>query len=86
MIPLKSPRESMSYVEYAIEAGGSVLSHKRYDSYEDAHFECLVRNAKERERTGRPMIRRRVVFRLVSIGDWNPCVYEITKQQEGKEK
>lgn len=86
MIPLRSPRESMSYVEYAIEAGGSVLSHTRYDTYHDAYFECLVRNAKERERIGRPMVTRRVVFRLVSIGDWNPCVYETTKRQKGKEK
>ena len=86
MIPRSSPRESMAYIEYAIEAGDSVLSHKRYDSYEDAHFECLLRNAKERQRVGHPMIRRRVVFRLVSIGDWFPCVYEMTKRQKWKEK
>ena len=67
-----SPRVSTEYVEYAIESGGSVLGSARYETAEDAHFECLVRNSRERERTGRPMVGRRVVRRKVSFGPWEP--------------
>ena len=67
-----SPRMPTEYVEYAIESGGSVLGSTRYDTAEDALFECLVRNSRERERTGRPMVGRRVVCRKVSFGPWKP--------------
>lgn len=39
MIPRQSPMSRATYMEYAIEAGGIVLSHRRYDSAYDAWFD-----------------------------------------------
>ena len=72
MIPRQSPRNKTSYFEYAIEAGGSILSHKRYDTPWDAYFEILKRKGNDRIRSGKEIVKRRVVGRKVTIGDWEP--------------
>lgn len=69
-IPKQSPRGKASYYEYAVETGGTVLSHKRYDNVEDAWWECLMGNNRDRVRTGKVLVKRRVVKRKVTIGDW----------------
>lgn len=71
-IPKQSPRGKVSYYEYAVESGGTVLSHKRYDNVEDAKLDCLIGNNRDRGRTGRVLVKRRVVKRKVTIGDWKP--------------
>lgn len=66
-----SPRSSTTYNEYAVESGGTVLSPKRYRSAEDAYFwGCALGNAKDRETCGRVMVKRKVVKRKVTFGDW----------------
>ena len=69
-VPLLSPRSKATYYEYAVKVGGSVLSRKRYDNVEDARWECLVGNSRDRVRTGRVLVKREVVKRKVAIGDW----------------
>ena len=69
----RSPRDSEMRVEYAVEAGGMVLSPKRYNTAEDAYFYgCVLANARDCERYGRTMILRRVVSRRVTFGKWMP--------------
>lgn len=69
----RSPRDSEIRIEYAIGAGGMVLSPKRYNTAEDAYFYgCVIANACDRERYGRIMIPRRVVSRRVTFGKWVP--------------
>ena len=66
-----SPRSSATYDEYAVEVGGSVLGKKRYRTAEDAYFwGCALGNAKDRETYGRVMVKRRVVKRKVTFGEW----------------
>lgn len=66
-----SPRSSATYDEYAVEVGGSVLGKKRYRTAEDAYFwGCVLGNAKDRETYGRVMVKRRVVKRKVTFGEW----------------
>ena len=68
-----SPLSSEKLTEYAIEAGGSVLNNRRYATPEDAYFYgCVLQNARDRERFGRVMIKRRVVRRRVTFGKWEP--------------
>lgn len=69
-IPMCSPREKATYYEYAVKVGGTILSRKRYDNVEDAKWECLLGNSQDRERTGRVLVKREVVKRKVTIGDW----------------
>ena len=77
----RSPLSKETRTEYAVEAGGLVLSHKRFATHEDAYFYgCLLANACDRERCGRVMIKRRVVQRRVVFGKWTPVT-----QQERKE-
>lgn len=84
MIPRQSPMSRTNYMEYAIEAGGTVLSHKRYDTPFDAWFEILKRKSNDRIRTGKEIIRRRVVGRKVTIGDWNPVKTDEGVWENGK--
>ena len=83
-IPKQSPRGKATYYEYAIEAGGLVLSHKRYDNVEDARWDCLVGNSRDRERTGRVLVKRKVVKRKVTIGDWIDV--DVDKEMKKMEK
>lgn len=71
-IPKQSPRGKASYYEYAVESGGTVLSHKRYDNAEAANWDRILKNNTDRDRTGRVLAKRRVVKRKVTIGDWKP--------------
>lgn len=69
----RSPLGEETRTEYAVEAGGSVLSHKRFTTQEDAYFYgCLLPNARDRERCGHVMIKRRVVQRRVVFNKWTP--------------
>lgn len=69
----RSPLDSEIRIEYAINAGGMVLSPKRYNTAEDANFYGRVlANACDRERYGRIMMPRRVVSRRVIFGKWMP--------------
>ncbi len=69
----RSPRASETRIEFAVESGGMVLNSKRYNTPEDAYFYgCLIANARDRERCGHIMIRRRVVTRRVTFGTWEP--------------
>lgn len=73
----KSPRTSITYYEYAVAAGGSVLNHTRYNTPEDAYFYgCALGNARDRERCNRILVKRQVVRRKVVIGDWEPVVLQ----------
>ena len=63
----------MTYYEYAIEAGGTVISNRTYDSYEDAVYECVLRKENDMACCGRIMVDRRVVRRKVTVGEWEPC-------------
>ena len=67
----KSPNTNGSRIEYAVEAGGVVLSNRRYSSFDDAQFYGVaLANARDRERCGYVMIKRRVVQRRVTFGEW----------------
>lgn len=69
----RSPLSEETRTEYAVEAGGSVLSHKRFATLEDAYiYGCLLANVRDRERCGRVMIKRRVVQRRVVFDRWIP--------------
>jgi len=73
---IKSPRTSVTYYEYAVAVGGSVLNHKRYNTPEDAYFYgCALANARDRERWHHILVERRVVRRKVVIGDWEPIAH-----------
>lgn len=70
----RSPIAEETRTEYVVEIGGSVLSHKRFATREDAYFYgCLLANARDRERRGRVMVKRRVVQRRVTFGRWMPA-------------
>lgn len=58
-IPKQSPRGKTSYYEYAVESGGTVLSHKRYDNVEDAKWDCLIGNNRDKRRTGKVLVNYR---------------------------
>ena len=66
----KSPNSNGSQIEYAVEAGESVLNHRRYSSFDDAQFYGVaLANARDRERCGHVMVKRRVVQRRVTFGE-----------------
>ena len=75
MIPRRSPRNKARYYEYAIAVGesASVLNRKRYDNFDDAYFDSLIKRNDERAKYGRVMIKRQVVRRKVVIGKWEIC-------------
>ena len=75
MIPILSPRTRATYYEYAIAVGEicTVLNRTRYNTYEDAYFDSVIRNNIDREKFGRVLIKRQVVRRKVVIGDWQFC-------------
>ena len=79
-IPKQSPRGKASYYEYAVESGGTVLSHKRYDNVEDAKWDCLIGNNRDKGRTGKVLVKRKVVKRKVTIGDWKDV--DVEKEME----
>ena len=69
----RSPLSSETRFEYAIEVGGSVLNHKRFATPEDAYFYGVaLANARDRERCGHEIVKRRVVMRRVTFGKWKP--------------
>ena len=75
-----SPNTNGSRIEYAVEAGGAVLSHRRYSSFDDAQFYGVaLANARDREWCGHVMVKRRVVQRLVTFGEW-------TRAEKGETK
>ena len=75
MIPKRSPLHKESYYEYAIAVGesASVLNSKRYDTFDDAYFDSLIKRNEDRIKYGHVMVKRRVVRRKVIIGDWQLC-------------
>ncbi len=75
MIPRRSPRTKAKYYEYAIAVGesASVLNRKRYDNFDDAYFDSLIKRNEERTKYGRALIKRQVVRRKVTIGEWQIC-------------
>lgn len=79
---INSPRNRATFWEYAIEAGGSVLNHTRYATFQDAYFECLVRNNIDRERCGRVLVKRRVVCRKVVFGEWQEVTSDRKRQRK----
>ena len=62
-----------TYNEFAIAVGSSasVLTKKRYDNFDDAYFDSLIKNNEDRIRYGRVMVKRQVVERLITIGEWS---------------
>jgi len=78
----RSPLAEETRTEYAVEAGGSVLSHRRFATREDAYFYgCLLPNARDRERCGHVMVKRRVVQRRVVFDRWIPAPVTAKKRE-----
>ena len=76
------PLDGETRWEYAVEAGGFVLNHKRYATPDDARlYGCVLADAVDKERYGHIMLQRRVVKRRVVYGEWKPVNF---KREETK--